>query len=336
MTGNPAQKILVIRFSSIGDIVLTTPVIRCLKNQTNAEIHFLTKSSFVSLITPNPHITKVWSLDEEMGELIKKLKAEDFDFVVDLHKNLRSFRTRLGLKTNGKSFPKINLEKWLMVNLKIDRLPDKHIVDRYFEAVTPLGVSYDQKGLEHHFPKGIKLKTPSNWQEGIPENLVCIALGGAHETKRLPFEKMAILCQNIPNPIVLIGGPSEKAAGEKLESLNPDKIWNQCGKVNLHESAAWIRESCLLVTHDTGMMHIGAALSRKIVSIWGNTIPGFGMYPFYPEGEAKAQIAEVPGLSCRPCSKIGYDRCPKGHFRCMMDQDLDQILDWVEKGTKDC
>ncbi|MCB0703790.1 MAG: glycosyltransferase family 9 protein [Saprospiraceae bacterium] len=327
-------KILVIRFSSIGDIVLTTPILRCLSVQTGAEIHFLTKSAYSSLLRPNPYISRIWALEDSMSSLLPALHREGFDYIVDLHKNLRTWRTRFFLGVPGSSFPKLNLAKWLMVNLKVNRLPDRHIVDRYFDAVKSLGVRYDGAGLDHFFPDDDTPKLPGIRGGRIPKDLVCFAIGGAHSTKRLPMEQLKKICLELPNPIVLIGGASEASAGKQLAALDPDRIYDLCGQVGLHESAKWIRESSVLITHDTGMMHLGAALRKRIVSIWGNTIPAFGMYPFYPEGASPAFISEVLELSCRPCSKIGFDVCPKGHFNCMQGQNILQILDQVKKETE--
>ena len=136
---NP-QKILVIRFSSIGDIVLTTPVIRCLKEQLNCELHVLTKASFTQIYQSNPHIDQVHAFAEKLSEVSDELKKISFDFVVDLQKNLRSSRLRRKLAVAGSGFPKLNKQKWLLVNLKLDTLPDIHIVDRYLKTVESLNV----------------------------------------------------------------------------------------------------------------------------------------------------------------------------------------------------
>jgi ADP-heptose:LPS heptosyltransferase len=99
-------------------------------------------------------------------------------------------------------------------------------------------------------------------------------------------------------------------------------VINLCGQLSLAQSASIVGQSARVFTHDTGLMHIAAALRKPIVSIWGSTVPAFGMYPFYPDGLDLNTTLEVKDLSCRPCSKIGYDKCPKGHFRCMVGQDF--------------
>jgi len=323
------KKILCIRFSSIGDIVLTSPVIRCLKKQTGAKIHFLTKSKFISLLTSNPYIDQVHTLEANFQAQIKSLDHENFDLIVDLHKNYRSnkFRISLGVKTIG--FDKINLEKWLKVNLKIDRLPEKHLVDRYFEALEELKIFYDGKGLDFYIPAEYIAKTNQNYPQ-ISKTIV-IAIGGSAYTKKMPANKIRYLCGELSLPVILIGGLEDEQLGRRIAEGLP-YVENLCGRLNLLQSAAIIRDCRLLISHDTGMMHIGAAFKKRLLCVWGNTIPSFGMYPFYPQEQKwKYHNIEVEGLKCRPCSKLGYDKCPQSHFRCMEDQDIEAIITTVEK-----
>ena len=146
-------KILVIRFSSIGDIVLTTPVLRCIRMQTGSEVHFLTKESFRSVVEHNPHVSRVHTIRKKVSEVLPALRSEGFDFVVDLHRNLRSWQVKSALGVPSKSFDKLNWEKWLLVNIGINRLPKLHIVDRYLAAAAPLGVQNDGLGLDYFIPE---------------------------------------------------------------------------------------------------------------------------------------------------------------------------------------
>ena len=147
------KKILILRFSSIGDIVLTTPVPRTLKVQLEAEVHYCTKAQYAGLLTNNPYVDRVHVLNDSLSELVQCLKAEQYHYVIDLHHNLRTFRIKRALRVKSFSFNKLNIEKWLMVNLKIDRLPNVHIVDRYMETVAPLGVKMDTLGLDYFIPE---------------------------------------------------------------------------------------------------------------------------------------------------------------------------------------
>lgn len=320
------MKLLLLRFSSIGDIVLTTPVERCLKQQLGAEVHFLTKKAFEGLLLPNPNIDRVFSFEKDPATVLPALQAENYDWVIDLHHNLRSLRVKLALGRPARSFDKLNLEKWLMVNFKINRLPDRHIVDRYMDTVAHLGVRYDGAGLDHFIPPDQEVQVADYSPVLTPGNYIAFVLGATHATKRLPPEKAAAICRHIDQPIVLLGGKAEQEAAAVIVGAN---VVNLCGRLSLHQSASFVRQSSKVLTHDTGLMHIAAAFHKRIISVWGNTIPEFGMYPFYATDINLNTSFEIKGLSCRPCSKIGFERCPKGHFRCMNDIDPVQVAQAV-------
>lgn len=309
---------MIIRFSSIGDIVLTTPIVRALKQQIpNVEIHYLTKASFAGILEANPYIDKIHCFKDKLKEVIPILKEENFDCIIDLHKNLRSSLVKLQLRKRAYTFDKLNFEKWLIVNFKINLLPKIHIVDRYFGAVKALGVKKDGKGLDYFIPEGDEFdlkQLPKTHQNGF----VAMVIGAKHATKQLPFEKLLNTCKKIDFPMVLLGGPDEVTTAQRLCDKLDDHIYNAVGAMNLHESASILKKSKLVVSYDTGLMHIASAFDKDIVSIWGSTIPEFGMYPYLPEGgKGESEIIEVENLKIRPCSKIGYDKCPHGHFKCM-------------------
>ena len=322
-------KILVIRFSSIGDIVLTTPVLRCLKNQLDGEIelHYLTKKQYKSIVDSNPNVSKVYTIEKSTNEVITNLKNESYDYIVDLHKNLRSKRVIKKLKCLSFSFEKLNYQKWLMTTFKINKLPNIHIVERYLNAVKSLGVENDGLGLEYYIPKKDEVEKsvlPANFQNGY----VSFAIGAQHATKCLPEHKIISICKQIQQPVVLLGGKEDTEKAQRIVQAVGDNVFNTCGGFNLNQSASILKQSKTLITHDTGLMHIGVALNVKIVSVWGNTIPEFGMYPYYPKQPDKYIMIENKNLSCRPCSKIGYDECPKKHFKCMEDIGVDDIVSY--------
>ena len=334
------MKILILRFSSIGDIVLTTPVIRTVKTQLErAEVHYATKEQYRSLFEANPYIDKMHYLGEKLSDLILELKEEHFDYVIDLHHNLRTWQVKRQLGVPSFSYNKLNVEKWLMVNLKINKLPNVHIVDRYMKTVEPLGVKMDALGLDYFIPDNDEV--PLDWlPEGFRGEYVVFAIGAQHATKKLPLEKMIELCDRINKPVVLLGGKEDEATGEELarffsregepagtteglQRLNKKTIvYNGCGKFNINQSASVVKQARYVFTHDTGLMHIAAAFKKEVFSIWGNTIPSFGMYPY----RTKFTVLENNKLPCRPCSKIGHNKCPKGHFKCMRDVALDFYL----------
>lgn len=316
------MKILILRFSSIGDIVLTTPVVRCLKTQLHgAVVHYCTKDSFRPILEANPYIDKCHFLKEDVLELTEELKSEKFDLIVDLHKNLRTYRIKSNLKTPSKSYNKLNIEKWLLVNFKIDRMPAIHIVDRYMATVEHLAVNYDGAGLDYFIPEKDNYSI-SNQHKTFKNGFVVFAIGGQHETKKLPIAKMIELASKIRKPIVLVGGKEDAVNGDVLANKDSNRILNLCGKLNLNQSASVIQQSEKVYTHDTGMMHVASAFRKEVICIWGNTVPEFGMYPF----QTKHTNLEVQGLRCRPCSKIGFDKCPKEHFNCMNLQEFTEEI----------
>jgi ADP-heptose:LPS heptosyltransferase len=321
-------KILIIRFSSIGDIVLTSPVLRCLKEQMEAEveIHYVTKRQYKSIIEYNPHISKVHTIEKSTNEVIEELKKEQFDYIIDLHKNLRSKRLIRSLKCLSFSFDKINYQKWLLTTFKVNKLPNIHIVDRYMDAVKSLGVKNDNKGLEHFIGENEKVNLAD-----LPlmhqKEYIAFAIGAQFATKRLPTHKIISICKKINKPIVLLGGKEDVRIAEEITTAVGEMIYNACGKYSINQSASLVKQCKTLITHDTGLMHIGVALGVQIVSVWGNTVPAFGMYPYYPNNPEKYTIIENNNLKCRPCSKLGYDKCPKGHFKCMEEIDESLIVE---------
>lgn len=320
------MKILIIRFSSIGDIVLTTPVVRCLKQQLGAEVHYLTKRFFGTILAANPNIDKVWTIEDKVSEVLRELEKEGFDYVIDLHKNIRSLQVRRSLSAKVLAFDKLNWEKWLMVNLKWNRLPDTHIVDRYLAPLSEIGLKNDGLGLDYFIPSEEEVDIEKRYD--LKNGFIAFAIGAAHATKRLPKGKIISICQKTNKAVFLLGGPAEKKIGEEIAQAAGRHIINTCGSLSLHQSASIVRQSNLVITHDTGMMHIAAAFQKKIISVWGNTIPEFGMYP-YLKSEADHILIENKNLSCRPCSKIGYATCPKGHFKCMNEIDEAAIIEAI-------
>lgn len=314
-----AKKILIIRFSSIGDIVLTTPVIRCLKQQVpDVELHFVTKAAFRPLLSENPWLDRIHTFEKDVSEVFDKLKEENFDLIVDLHNNLRSMRLKQHLGVKSSAVDKINFRKFLAVNFKmIGVLPDKHIVNRYLDTVRPLGVKDDGKGLDYFISPSDEVDVKQLLAPGSGKFVVLVA-GGSYFTKQIPFNKLVEICNQLNHPVVVMGGKEDSHIAEALLSQFPLLV-NACGTFSLSQSASIIRQAEWVISSDTGLMHIASAFNKKIISIWGNTIPEFGMAPWRPHPESR--ILEIKKLECRPCSKLGYRKCPKGHFKCMNDVD---------------
>jgi ADP-heptose:LPS heptosyltransferase len=310
-------KFLIIRFSSIGDIVLTTPVVRCLKKQVpDAVIHFLVKDSFRSVVAHNPYIDKIHVLAHSWELMIEELKTEEYDYIIDLHHNTKTLRVKNALKKKSFSFYKLNIQKYLLTAFKINVLPKLHIVDRYLKTVESFGVKNDGAGLDYFISKDEEttLKDiPASHQAGY---ITCV-IGAAHGTKRWPVQKWKEFCSLMDHPIILLGGPEDAARGAEIAAVDTIKVYNACGKFKLNESADLVRKAKIVISNDTGLMHIAAAYKRPIISLWGNTVPAFGMTPYYGDAPVSDVILQTSKLWCRPCSKIGYDKCPLGHFKCM-------------------
>lgn len=335
------MKVLVIRFSSIGDIVLTTPVLRCIKQQRpDVELHFATKASFRPVMANNPYVDKFHYLEDDLDVLIDELKQESFDLVIDLHRNIRTLRIKRKLKVKSRSYNKLNIRKWILVNLKWNLMPDRSIVERYLEAAKPLGVKNDGQGLDYFLHPHTALKNSdlpmSHWA-----GYVGCVIGGSYFTKKLPVDKWKDFISKIPYPVILMGGPEDSAEGREIAALDPVKIYNACGKFSLNESAWMVKYAKVIVSNDTGLMHVAAAYKKPVISLWGNTSPEMGMFPYYGYNNIKETIApnsiilENKDLYCHPCSKIGYDKCPKGHFRCMRELNMDELAKNVIKFWSD-
>jgi heptosyltransferase-2 len=305
-------------------MVLTTPVVRCLrKKYPQATIHYLTKKKFAGIVQSNPYLDKVFLLEDDFNKTIHELENEEYDHIIDLHHNLRTLRLKNALRQIPfHSFNKLNFKKWIYTNFKINQMPEKHIVERYMATVQSLGVVNDGLGLDYFIPENEKIK-----EGDIPfshlQGYVAIAIGAAHNTKKLPVEKLKELVEQIKYPIILLGGKEDFLNGEKIAESDTVKIYNACGKFSLNESADIIRNSKLVISHDTGLMHIAAAFKKNILSVWGNTVPSFGMVPY----KTNYQVFQVNKLWCRPCSKTGFDKCPLGHFKCMNEQSMGAIAE---------
>jgi len=332
------RKFLFIRFSSIGDIVLATPAIRCLKTQLEgAEVHFLTKRSFKAVTEANPYIDQFHYYDNNLSELIDQLNKEKFDLIIDLHRNFRTEIIKFRLDILSISFNKVSFKKFLLTRFGINKMPGRHITDRCMDTIAPLGVVNDGMGLDYFIPADHHIKStdiPTSHQAGF----IAIVIGASYFTKKLPVKKLQELCALIQFPIILIGGKEDAKEGEDIAAIDSVKIYNACGKFSLHESADLIQQSKLVISHDTGFQYIACAFNKKVLAIWGGTSPLLDVEPYYGIHQLKAYIDGiayqnfiVPNLSCQPCSNYGTNTCPKGHFKCMQQQDIRLIADTAKR-----
>lgn len=305
--------------------MLTTPVVRCLKQQfAGAEVHYFTKPAYQALLGHNPYIDQVHVLDKPLLQKTRELKALGFDYVIDLHNNLRTRIIKSVMNVPAFSFDKLNTEKAQLVDFKADTLPAVHIVDRYLQTLETFGVKNDLEGLDYFLPPD--LEAHFSLSQLVPQGpFVAFAIGAQHATKRLPTDKIVEVCKGIEHTVVLLGGQEDEATGNEIAERSGQHVINLCGKLTLHQSAYVVSMAEKVITHDTGLMHIAAAFRKEIISVWGNTVPEFGMTPYYGKFEVRSAKFEIRNLDCRPCSKIGYKECPLKHFRCMNQQDTRAI-----------
>jgi len=328
------KKVLIIRFSSIGDIVLTSPVIRAIKEQRpGVEIHYLTKKYYAPILENNPNVDKVYTIRNSLAEVMSELKAEKYDFIADLHRNVRSVKVKTQLSTASSTFDKLNFEKFLLVNLKVDSLPDMHIVDRYFSAVEDIGVQNDQEGLDYFLNEEDEIAM-SAIPKSFKEKYIAWVIGAKHFTKRFPPHKIVEIIRKIDIPVVLLGDDHDASLAEQIQKEAEGEVISLAGKLTINQSAYVAKRAFKVATNDTGLMHIAAALRKPIISFWGNTIPEFGMYPYFGkaiQAETNSRMFQVTGLPCRPCSKIGFKKCPEGHFQCMREIDSNEVAEVLMK-----
>lgn len=318
------KKVLVIRFSSIGDIILCTPVVRSIKkNNPESEVYFLTKQVYSSVLDRNPFIHKVLKWEDSIDREI--LRQQKFDAVVDLHRNLRTFRVKLmHWRTPYYGFSKQNLSKWLLVKTKNQKFAVDAIVNRYHRLVEDMNIAWDGDELDYYHLNETKDIS------SLPDGCVILVLGGTYYTKRIPEDWILQFLKEIDPQecLILLGGPSEKEMGDRIQAMHPQVI-NKAGSFSLAESAAAIKKSRAVITGDTGLAHMAAAIGKPIIWLWGNTVPAFGMMS-PTKGNTPIISKEVEGLNCRPCSKLGFDQCPKGHFKCMAHV-VDEVISDLEK-----
>ena len=319
------MKILVIRFSSMGDIIYTTPVVRCLKKQLpEAEVHFITKPAFKYIYDNNPYVEKLLLLKPRLSDTIEEIKAEQYDYIIDLHNNLRTaiIKLRTGIKSS--SYKKQTIRKWLSLKFNLNLVSQVHLVDRYLKTVQFLNVKNDDKPIDYYIKANYQLDKllPVSHQE----KYVAFVIGATHFTKRMPNEKIVSICREINLPVVLLGGNDVKANGDIIATALGNKVYNACGITSLDESVFLVSKADKLIGFDTGLTHIAEAFNVPIVSVWGGTAPELlGVYPY----KVKTVLQAAIELPCRPCSKFGLPACPLGHFKCMNDMPENMITTFI-------
>ncbi|GBD89384.1 ADP-heptose--LPS heptosyltransferase 2 [bacterium BMS3Abin04] len=305
------KSVLIIRLSSLGDVLLTTPLIRTLRNKyPNISIDFVVKESYLEALKYNIHLRQILTYHpDRTKELTEQLKKKRYNLVIDLQNNLRSNKISSKLKARKVVFKKPTLKKFLLVKFKINLLTDKK----------PIPVLYSQsvKSIELD-GKGLELFIPSEIKSGLDEDkYIGFCPGSRHFTKMWPAEYFIELGNMLTQngfKIVLFGGRDDKEITDQIEKRIKYSI-NLCNNNKLLQTAKDMKKCSLVVCNDSGLMHTASAVQTPVAAVFGSTVQEFGFSPY----KAKAIILENKSLSCRPCSHIGRDKCPKDHFKCMLD-----------------
>ncbi len=332
------MRILVIRFSSAGDIILTSLFLRSLrKRYPEGEIHYLTKREFLPLVEHSPHISRAIVIEAGWGlRDLARMKSEllrqnggDYDIVFDLHNSLRSRYVRAGLGRALAIFRKPTFAKWLLVKRKINRLrPIVPIAERYLEVGAPFGLVNDGEGLEIFTGGAFSPIVPL---QGRPT--VALAPGARHATKQWLPENYSALGTMLAGEhnarIVLLGAPSERELCAMVERGIAGDVVNLAGRTTLLETAATLDACDLVVANDSALTHLAAARKRPVVTVFGSTVQEFGFAPY----GTRSAVVERTGLYCRPCTSIGRSSCPEGHFRCMREISVQEVMEQTERMT---
>ena len=321
-------KFLIIRFSSIGDVILTTPLVRCLRAAyPESQIDFLVKSEFSIVLSQNPHISNILTFDKKAGkgELARvrsQVTNTGYTHILDIQKNIRSIYISTGSGAKVSSFSKKLFARDMLIRFNINIYREvKPVYLRYFESVAELGVTYDNLGTEVFPLASEKVKIAGILeQNNYPSQalLLVIAPGAQWENKRWPVEGFAAaantFCEQTGAKTILIGGPGDIEICNSVHSLMKTPSLNLAGKLSLMGSAALLGKAAMVFTNDTGMLHMAQAMKAPAVAVYGPTTRELGFFPI----TENSRVAETD-ISCRPCTQKGLHHCPKKHFRCMND-----------------
>lgn len=332
---NNPGRILCVRFSAMGDIILTSHMIRLLKQRfPDAAIDFLVKKKYASLIQYNPNIHQKFVFDTEKGfsdilRLIRQIRKQHYDAVIDLQRNFRSVVVSFfsGAQWKFKYRPK-RWERFWLVHFHRDIYREvKPVPLRYLETLSPWDIKDDEKGIELFVKASARNSVEKILEKACMkknEEIVLLAPGAGRNTKRWPAERYGEVGDYFNNRgkrVILVGGKMDRSCADEVSESMKTSSLNFAGQFSLMETAALIKKAIILVTNDTGLMHMGIALNRKVISIFGPTTHHLGFMPF----RGRSIVVEK-SMPCRPCSYHGTEKCPQGHFRCMLDIHSEEVI----------
>jgi heptosyltransferase-2 len=323
--------LLVVRFSAIGDVLLTTPLLRAIRTKwPGARVTFLTKCQHVPLVSDNPNVTEVFGITPEdtTRSLAARIRSVRYTHMLDLQGGLRTLPLRLLARGTWSGFSHRRLARELLIRFKRDAYPEHvPVAERYFEAAADLNVEPDG-GPPEFFLNPVAEEKAASWLAragvGTTRPLVAIAPGAAHATKRWPIEHwIKLVRQIVPTgaDVVSLGGPEDSAIGAELAARCGAQVSSAAGELSLQETGAVIKRAAVLITGDTGVMHMATGVGTPVVALFGPTVRQFGFFPY----NAHASVVERE-LGCRPCSSHGSAECPLEHHLCMREILPDMVL----------
>jgi lipopolysaccharide heptosyltransferase II len=323
--------ILVVRFSAIGDILLTTPLLRAIRTRhPGARVAYLTKEQYAPLLADNPNVNEVLAIRDEdsLRAIAATIRSVRYSHLLDLHGNLRTLGLRAIVRGPWRTFSKRRLERQVLITTKRDIYPaDVPMAERYFEAAAGLDVDVDAEPPDFFLaPEAEERAAERLASLGVGEGraLVAIAPGAAHATKCWPADGWIRLTRRLiatGAEVVVVGGPEDAEVGKaivagvrgRITGGTETRVTSVAGMLGLQESGAVIRRAAALISGDTGVMHMATGVGTPVVALFGPTVAQFG---FFPYRAARSAVVELP-LECRPCSAQGGPACPLGHHRCL-------------------
>jgi len=316
------KNILIIRLSSLGDVILVSPVIKKL-HDNNYEVDLLIKKQYKDIFIYNPYIKNIIYLEDQktIFHLIKTIARYKYYRIIDLHNNLRTFFIKIFFFFKTITYKKYRLRRFLMVKFKINLLKHNYVIKNYLNTLNLLNISLKDSDSDYKIflkpCKKIKIK----------KNAIIIAPFARYYTKEWPYYNELIKALSKKHPVYIVG---EKRESERAQKYHDRAVTNFCGQLNLNEIAYLISKSKLLITNDSGIMHLGAGTETPLISLFGCTTRELGFFPL----KNNISIIENNTLNCRPCDFHGRDICPKNHFKCLKDISTEEVLKYAKKFIK--
>lgn len=319
------EKILIIRLSSIGDIILTTAVVRLLRRKfPDAQIDYVVKARFADLLRHDPHIDRLIEFPEpgrlhDLLRIRRFLHEQNYNTIIDLHKNFRSLI--LSVRQKPKYLGRLRKYGWPRFNLvKCGRdiySGIRPVLQRYIDVAAPLQIDNDGEGTKIFLTQSDETEfwQKSGLQPESADEIIALAPGAGYFSKRWPIENYQQIAREVIRRgkiCIILGGPEDQIFGKSITHIAETAI-DLTGRLSLRQSGAALKYATRLVTNDTGLMHLAEAVGTPVTAVFGSTVRQLGFYPFMQE----SRVVENLDLTCRPCSHVGRNKCPKGHFDCM-------------------